>query len=178
VLSVASYYLSTQPALAASLRAELAAAAANSTTTTTTTQQLQQQQQQQQYDDWRQLEKLPLLRGVVHEAVRLAHGIVTRDPRRAPDAELRYGDWVIPRNTPVSMTTYDILMNERIFPEPEAFRPQRWIGRPELERYFVPFGKGSRQCLGIKYVCFCSFLPYPIHPSHPSIGGPVVIDVM
>ncbi|SPQ25754.1 5cb44c17-3a3f-4ee3-b57f-18f095ecc721 [Thermothielavioides terrestris] len=157
VLSVASYYLSTQPALAASLRAELAAAAANSTTTTTTTQQLQQQQQQQPYDDWRQLEKLPLLRGVVHEAVRLAHGIVTRDPRRAPDAELRYGDWVIPRNTPVSMTTYDILMNERIFPEPEAFRPQRWIGRPELERYFRALWQGVAAVLGDQGGCSLAF---------------------
>ena len=48
------------------------------------------------------------------------------------------------------MTTYHILMNEEIFPNPKAFVPERWIGHPELEKYFVPFGKGSRQCLGIK----------------------------
>ena len=82
--------------------------------------------------------------------MRLAHGVVTRDPRLAPDTELQYGDWTIPRNTPVSMTTYDILMNEEIFPDPRKFIPERWIGHPELERYFVPFGKGTRQCLGIK----------------------------
>ncbi len=90
------------------------------------------------------------MHGVVHEAMRLAHGVVTRDPRRAPEEELRYGEWVIPRDTPVSMTTYDVLMNGEVFPEPREFRPERWIGRPELERYFVVFGKGSRQCMGIK----------------------------
>jgi cytochrome P450 len=132
VLSVASFHLSTQPKLTARLRAELAAV-------------------KQPYD-WRQLEKIPFLYGVVHEAMRLAHGIVTRDPRLAPDAELQYGDWTIPRNTPVSMTTYGILMNENIFPEPKAFIPERWIHHPELDKYFVPFGKGSRQCMGIKYV--------------------------
>lgn len=130
VLSVASYHMAAQPKLGARLRAELAAVP-------------------QPYD-WRQLEKVPFLYGVVHEAMRLAHGIVTRDPRLAPDAELQYGEWAIPRNTPVSMTTYDILMNDKLFPEPKAFRPDRWIDHPELDRYFVPFGKGSRQCMGIK----------------------------
>lgn len=136
-LSVASYHLSAQPELAARLRAELDLAGGAAA------------KQPSSYD-WRQLEKIPLLYGVVHEAVRLAHGVVTRDPRLAPDAELRYKDWVIPRNIPVSMTTYDILMNEHIFPEPKAFRPERWMETPALDRYFVPFGKGSRQCLGIK----------------------------
>jgi cytochrome P450 len=67
-----------------------------------------------------------------------------------PDAELTYGDWVIPKNTPVSMTAYDVLMNEKVFPEPRTFRPERWIEDTGLERFFVPFAKGSRQCLGIK----------------------------
>jgi cytochrome P450 len=101
--------------------------------------------------DWHVLEKLPYLNGCVHEAIRFSHGVVTRDPRLAPDAALRYGDFVIPPNTPVSMTTVDVLMNDDVFAEPTRFRPERWIeGGPALERYFVPFGKGSRQCLGIK----------------------------
>ena len=129
-LSVASYHLSADPSKVARLRTELASV-------------------EQPYD-WRRLEKLPFLNGVVHEAMRLAHGIVTRDPRLAPDTELQYGDWTIPRNTPVSMTTYDILMNESVFPNPKEFIPQRWIGQPELDKYFVPFGKGTRQCMGIK----------------------------
>ena len=100
--------------------------------------------------DWRRLEKLPYLHACVRESIRLSHGIATRDPRLAPDVELKYGEWVIPRNTAVSMTTVDILMNETIFPKPREFVPERWIEDPELERYFVPFGKGSRMCMGIK----------------------------
>ncbi|KAK0708701.1 cytochrome P450 family protein [Lasiosphaeris hirsuta] len=99
--------------------------------------------------DWRQLEKLPFLNACVHEAVRLSHGITTRDPRLAPDTEIKYGDWVIPKNTPVSMTTVDVLMDDKIFPKPKSFVPGRWLENPALERHFVPFGKGSRQCLGI-----------------------------
>jgi cytochrome P450 len=100
--------------------------------------------------EWHKLEALPFLNGCVHEAIRLAHGVSTRSPRLAPDTELRYGDWVIPKNTPVSMTNVHVLMNEKIFPQPQQFRPERWSEDAELEKYFVPFTKGSRQCLGLK----------------------------
>jgi cytochrome P450 len=115
--------------------------------------------------DWRTLEKLPYLRGCVHESIRLAHGIVTRDPRIAPDTDLVYtapgprgAEWHIPRGTPVSMTTVDVLMDPEIFPHPREFRPERWENE-DLGRYFVPFGKGSRQCMGIKWVSTLPEMP-------------------
>jgi cytochrome P450 len=129
-LTVLSFHLANNPDIAAKLRDEL-------------------KTQEEPYD-WHKLEKLPYLNGCIHETIRLSHGIVTRDPRLAPDTALQYGKWTIPPNTPVSMTTVDILMNETIFPEPRSFRPERWEQDPELEKYFVPFGKGSRMCLGIK----------------------------
>jgi cytochrome P450 len=130
---VASYHLCANPSILAKLRAELKDAGFKPGSTM----------------DWFKLEALPYLHGVVHESIRLAHGVTTRSPRLAPDTELRYGDWVIPKNTPVSMSNVDVLTNEEIFPEPRQFKPERWIGKPELDRYFVPFTKGSRQCLGL-----------------------------
>ena len=103
--------------------------------------------------DGHKLEQLPYLNGCVHEGVRLAHGISTRSPRLAPDMELKYGEWVVPKNTPVSMTAVDILMNESIFPDPKIFKPERWIGRPDLDRYFCPLWqrftslRGYQECL-------------------------------
>lgn len=42
-----------------------------------------------------------------------------------------------------------------IFPDPDAFRPERWLeadARGErLDRFLVTFSKGTRMCLGIKY---------------------------
>lgn len=47
-------------------------------------------------------------------------------------------------------------MDPSIFPNPESFDPERWIRAAEkgerLDRFIVSFTKGSRQCLGIKYV--------------------------
>jgi cytochrome P450 len=133
-LTVGSYHISANPAVLRALRAELDAAGVRSAADC----------------DWNSLQKLPYLNGVVHESIRLAHGVSTRSPRLNPDSELRYSSWVIPKNTPVSMTAYDMLMNETLFPEPRTFRPERWIEDPGLEKFFVPFAKGSRQCLGIK----------------------------
>ncbi|OWP04675.1 Cytochrome P450 family protein [Marssonina coronariae] len=132
-LAVSSFHISKRPAILHRLRRELADAGSTPTTPL----------------DWHKLEQLPYLRGCVHEGVRLAHGIATRDPRRAPDAALQYGDWTIPPNTAVSMTNVDVLTNAAIFPRPHDFLPERWIGKPELERYFVPFGRGSRACAGV-----------------------------
>lgn len=52
------------------------------------------------------------------------------------------------------MTPHDVLTDPDVFPEPHTYRPERWLeagtaGR-KLDRYFVPFGKGARQCPGMK----------------------------
>jgi cytochrome P450 len=39
--------------------------------------------------------------------------------------------------------------NERVFPEPFTFNPERWLNNKGLEKYLVSFTKGSRQCIGI-----------------------------
>lgn len=46
--------------------------------------------------------------------------------------------------------------NPTVFPDPQAFKPERWLGEPkgpdgvhQLSNYLVPFGRGSRVCLGM-----------------------------
>ena len=48
-----------------------------------------------------------------------------------------------------------------MFPQPQAFRPERWIEATEQGRRLPTFNfsKGTRACLGIKYVKF-SLEPY------------------
>jgi cytochrome P450 len=55
------------------------------------------------------------------------------------------------------MTSLLIHHNEEIFPKSYKFKPERWLekrpeGAPPLDRYLVSFSKGSRACLGVKYV--------------------------
>lgn len=54
------------------------------------------------------------------------------------------------------MTIREILLDPNVFENPTEFQPQRWLPtNPDLDRLnrsYVPFGRGSRMCLGVKYV--------------------------
>jgi cytochrome P450 len=54
------------------------------------------------------------------------------------------------------MTNYWMHMDPEAFPNPHVFDPTRWMCEPAklrvMYRYFVPFSKGSRACIGREYV--------------------------
>ncbi|EED23911.1 cytochrome P450, putative [Talaromyces stipitatus ATCC 10500] len=116
--------------------------------------------------DSRTLEKLPYLQACIREALRLGMGVVGRLPRINPIAPMTYATpspsestppktYTFPPGTVLSMSIIDMHLNSDIFPDPRTFRPERWIDSPEphlrqMEKCFVPFGKGTRGCLGIE----------------------------
>jgi len=101
---------------------------------------------------WQKLEQLPFLRAVVTEAHRVSAVITTRLIRIAPNEILKFRDWEIPAGTPTSMTSHFIHLDPMLFPDPYTFNPDRWMDsdeRQRLEKYIVPFSKGSRACIGL-----------------------------
>ena len=126
---------------------------------------------------WAELEHIPWLTAVVKELLRITSVLTSRLPLQ-PHEALPYREWIIPAmvrpphvspsylatelislQTPVSLSPYDVLRDPAIFPDPEAFRPQRWlrdgddgrlVSHPELDKYLVAFGKGPRMCQGLK----------------------------
>lgn len=60
------------------------------------------------------------------------------------------------------MTHSEILTDPRVFSNPHCFAPERWLEQsPPNERYFVPFGKGTRMCQGMRYVAVVLLQPVP-----------------
>jgi cytochrome P450 len=113
---------------------------------------------------WTSLSQLPYLSAILNEGLRLSFGVSHRLQRSFPDTELIYKDpktgepWIIPRNTPVSLTNMFIHLDPSIFPSPESFIPDRWLVETrdekfppanEAKRFLVPFSKGTRSCLGM-----------------------------
>lgn len=105
-----------------------------------------------------ELEGMPYFRAVVKESFRLGFGTSGRLTRVAPDETLVYTDketgrrYEIPPGVPVGMTTYKTVTDEKLFPDPFGFHPERWLGEgaeQRLERYYTIFGGGSRMCLGM-----------------------------
>ncbi|MCJ1434247.1 hypothetical protein MMC27_003614 [Xylographa pallens] len=137
-LSLAVFHLLSSPEILSKLKVELKAAIPNVDSPVSLP----------------QLEKLPYLTAVIQEALRLSYGVSSRLQRISPDKPLVFTEasgrsWIIPKGTPVSMTSVLIHHDESIYPDSHVFRPERWIENPRLERYLVSFSKGSRQCLGI-----------------------------
>ena len=51
--------------------------------------------------------------------------------------------------TPVSTTIHQVLNDKDVFHCPSKFDPDRWLdSEKDLNRFYVPFGRGHRACLG------------------------------
>ena len=93
------------------------------------------------------LERLRFTQAVLREAMRLypPAWIVTREALE--DADL--GGYRIPRGTMVLMSQWLKHRDGRVFPDPLAFRPERWLGETVLPKFaYFPFGGGPRICIG------------------------------
>ena len=139
-ITITTYHIMTNPGILARLRAELETVEIPAGDPVA---------------PWTSLEKLPYFTAVIKEGVRLAGGMLSRLPR-IYDQPIQYKQYTIPAGTPVAMTPHLILIDESIFPEPRAFKPERWLDDPSsssvvsrLDKYIVAFGKGSRNCIGM-----------------------------
>ena len=102
---------------------------------------------------WNALESLPYLNAVIQESLRLSVGVMSRLPRVNHQSSMRYGDWIIPPGTPISMSQRFIHFDPSIYPDPWRFDPERWMQgekSKQLEKYLVSFSRGSRGCLGMQ----------------------------
>lgn len=103
------------------------------------------------------LEKLPYLTAIINEGNRLAHGVPARLSRIAPDEDLVFNGYKIPRGVTVSESSYFLHRNPEVFPNFEEFHPERFLlgelyeGMPAAEalKNLVPFSKGARMCVGM-----------------------------
>jgi cytochrome P450 len=98
------------------------------------------------------LERLPYLSGVVNESLRLSFGVISRLPRIVPEGGATFEGYYIPAGSTVSMSSWMLHRNEDYFPLAHEFIPERWAltsDKQKMWKAFVPFGKGSRMCVGM-----------------------------
>ncbi|MBV49682.1 cytochrome P450 [Sulfitobacter sp.] len=96
------------------------------------------------------IDNLPYIRQIIEEALRLypPAGIISRSARR-PDTlggrEIRTGDTVM-------IPIYALGRNKLLWDDPDAFRPERFDDRKNIDRYaYLPFGDGPRICIGASF---------------------------
>jgi cytochrome P450 len=89
----------------------------------------------------------PYLIAVCNETLRL-HTILTEIARmvRAPVEVLGY---TVPAGAGVGVGICAIHQDPALYPEPDQFRPERFLERTYTPYEFLPFGGGHRRCLGM-----------------------------
>jgi cytochrome P450 len=60
----------------------------------------------------------------------------------------RLGEYGVPAGTPVGLSILLLHHREDLYPDPHAFRPERWLGHKPGTYEWIPFGGGTRRCLG------------------------------
>jgi cytochrome P450 len=97
------------------------------------------------------LAELPLLEAFCRETLRL-HPIVAeffRTVKSGHSFELM--GYTIPEGVTVAGSIIDLHRDPTLYPEPEEFRPDRFLERQFAPNEFAAFGGGHRHCLGAAY---------------------------
>ena len=60
----------------------------------------------------------------------------------------RLGDYTVPARTPVGVSIVALHHRPDVYPDPQAFDPERFLGVKPGTYTWIPFGGGIRRCLG------------------------------
>lgn len=96
------------------------------------------------------IQALPYLSGVVKEGLRISMANPTRLPRLVPSSGWTFKDITISPGSIVGCSAYELHFNPIVFPDPDTFRPERWLEgsvTPEMLKHSFGFGAGSRACI-------------------------------
>jgi cytochrome P450 len=113
---------------------------------------------------WERLTRNPEPHAALVEAVRRDQGAaerveatITETMRNRPVIPIigrrvqvpwRLGDYGVEPGTAIAMSILLVHHREDVYPDPFAFRPERFLGRKPGTYEWIPFGGGIRRCLG------------------------------
>lgn len=72
-------------------------------------------------------------------------------PTRQTLQPYRLGEWELEPKTLIMINSFMLHRREDIYPEPERFRPERFLERPAEPYTWTPFGGGVRGCPGASF---------------------------
>ncbi|RAK95353.1 cytochrome P450 [Aspergillus ibericus CBS 121593] len=134
-LTHALYHLLKNPHCLAKLRAEVNEALSGDTIAS-----------------YAKVKHLPYLKACLEESLRLLPPVSRGLERRTPPEGMQILGQMIPGDVAVSVPTYIVHRDPSLFPDPNVYRPERWLENGEqakqMREAFIPFSSGARGCIG------------------------------
>jgi cytochrome P450 len=69
-------------------------------------------------------------------------------------APMEVGGYTVPAGATLGASVWLLHHNPDLYPDPAAFRPERWEERPADTYSWIPFGGGVRRCLGAAFATY------------------------
>jgi cytochrome P450 len=92
------------------------------------------------------------LTATIQETLRLRPVIVIVARRLTEPVEI--GGYRLPAGVTVTPSIHLVHRDPRVYPEPDRFRPERFLEQPPGTYTWIPFGGGVRRCLGAAFAQF------------------------
>jgi cytochrome P450 len=96
--------------------------------------------------------RLPYLEAVCHETLRL-FPILPLVPRTVIK-DMRLGPYTVPAGLNVGFCPAIVHRHPDVYPDPDTFKPERWLARKFTPFEFIPFGGGLRRCIGAAFALY------------------------
>jgi len=93
-----------------------------------------------------EIEEKAWVEATINEAMR-TRPVVPMTGRRI-SVPWQLGPYGVPAGRPVAISILLLHHREDVYPDPFAFRPERWLDRKPGTYEWIPFGGGTRRCLG------------------------------
>jgi cytochrome P450 len=77
--------------------------------------------------------------------------VIDQTGRRVKADRVQLGEWVIPQGYTVIAAIGLVHRDDRLFPNAAAFDPDRFVGSPPDSYSWIPFGGGTRRCIGAAF---------------------------
>jgi hypothetical protein len=90
------------------------------------------------------------LTATVYEVLRLRPVLPNAEPRLTKQT-VRIGEVEYPPGVALLASAYLVHHDPDVYPEPHAFKPDRFLGRSPGTYTWIPFGGGRRRCLGASF---------------------------
>jgi cytochrome P450 len=87
------------------------------------------------------------LKAAAKEVLR-ARTLAYASAARHPLEPFEIDDWLIGPNTLILVDAQGVHGDPEVYPDPEAFRPERFLETPPDGYAYIPFGGGAHRCLG------------------------------